>query len=152
VFNSKGCPMCHNTGADFGNRIKGRTLTDLAAAMWNHAPKMAAAGAPPVTFAPGEMRELLGYLWARQFFVEGGNIRAGRRVFESRRCGTCHNDPSSGAPKLSGKQFSSPEMVSVLWRHGPQMLDQMKAKKVEWPRFDGGQMRDLIAYLNAEAK
>jgi hypothetical protein len=29
------------------------------------------------------------------------------------------------------------------------MLDQMKAKGIEWPRFDGVQMADLIAYLNS---
>jgi hypothetical protein len=28
------------------------------------------------------------------------------------------------------------------------MLDQMKAKGIAWPRFEGNQMADLIAYLN----
>jgi hypothetical protein len=28
------------------------------------------------------------------------------------------------------------------------MLDKMKAKSLAWPRFDGTQMADLIAYLN----
>ena len=41
-------------------------------------------------------------------------------------------------------------MVSALWRHGPRMLDQMKTKGLEWPRFDGAQMADLIAYLNTK--
>ncbi len=41
-------------------------------------------------------------------------------------------------------------MVSVLWRHGPRMLDQMKTKGLAWPRFDGAQMADLIAYLNSK--
>ena len=41
-------------------------------------------------------------------------------------------------------------MISVLWRHGPRMLDQMKTKGIEWPRFDGTQMADLIAYLNVK--
>jgi hypothetical protein len=40
-------------------------------------------------------------------------------------------------------------MVSALWRHGPRMLDQMKTKGLGWPRFDGSQMADLIAYLNS---
>jgi hypothetical protein len=29
------------------------------------------------------------------------------------------------------------------------MLDRMKAKGIPWPRFDGGQMSDLIAFLNS---
>ena len=39
-------------------------------------------------------------------------------------------------------------MVSVLWRHGPRMLDLMRTKGLQWPRFDGSQMADLIAYLH----
>ncbi len=40
-------------------------------------------------------------------------------------------------------------MVSTLWRHGPQMLDEMKAKQIKWPTFNEAQMSDLIAYLNS---
>ena len=57
---------------------------------------------------------------------------------------------STGAPKLagSGRSFSSAAMVSALWHHGPQMLEQMKAKGIAWPRLDGPEMANLIAYLN----
>jgi hypothetical protein len=41
-------------------------------------------------------------------------------------------------------------MVSALWHHGPGMLDQMKAKGIPWPHFDGPEMANLIAYLNAQ--
>jgi hypothetical protein len=30
------------------------------------------------------------------------------------------------------------------------MLDLMKSKGLAWPRFDGAQMADLIAYLNSK--
>jgi hypothetical protein len=30
------------------------------------------------------------------------------------------------------------------------MLEQMKQQGVQWPRFEGMQMADLIAYLNAK--
>jgi hypothetical protein len=39
-------------------------------------------------------------------------------------------------------------MVSALWHHGPQMLDQMKAKNIAWPRLTGADMANLVAYLN----
>jgi len=39
--------------------------------------------------------------------------------------------------------------VSALWGHGPQMLDRMSQKGIEWPRFTAQQMSDLISYLNA---
>ena len=56
-----------------------------------------------------------------------------------------------GAPKLAkGKDaYSDITMVSALWEHGPRMLEQMRQKKLPWPRFTAQQMSDLIAYLNA---
>ncbi len=151
VFRSKGCSGCHQSGSVLASRIKGQTLTEIAAAMWNHAPKMAAAGAKPVRLESGKMGELLSYLWARQFFEGSGNPAAGRRVFAAKRCATCHEDASSGAPKLAGggHSFSGATMVSVLWHHGPQMLDQMQAKGISWPRFESAQMSALIAFLNS---
>jgi len=152
VFTSKGCAKCHESGAALAAKIKGQTLTEIAASMWNHAPKMAAAGAKPVRLEAGEMRELLGFLWAEKFFEASGNAAAGRRVFAAKRCTSCHEDASSGAPKLgrSGKSYNGATLVSVLWRHGPRMLDQMKTKSIPWPRFERGQMSDLIAFLNSQ--
>jgi hypothetical protein len=40
-------------------------------------------------------------------------------------------------------------MVSILWRHGPSMLQQMQSKNMQWPRFKEQEMSDLIAYLNS---
>jgi len=32
------------------------------------------------------------------------------------------------------------------------MLDEMKSKGIAWPRFEGSDMANLIAYLNAQSK
>jgi mono/diheme cytochrome c family protein len=118
--------------------------------MWNHEPIMSKASATPTKFAPDEMRELLGFLWAQQFFQDTGSATAGRRVFVSKKCASCH-DNAAKAPKLSaGAGFNGATMVSALWRHGPSMLAQMKKDGVAWPRFEGTQMGDLIAYLNSK--
>lgn len=146
VFASKGCTHCHAAPA-LAARLKGLTLTEIAASMWNHAPKMAAAGAPLSKLESGEMRELLSYLWAEQFFGDAGNAGAGRRVFAAKHCAGCHE--GADGPRLTGRTFSGITMVSALWHHGPQMLEQMKAKNITWPRFDGAQMSNLIAYLNS---
>ena len=45
--------------------------------------------------------------------------------------------------------YSDITMVSVLWSHGPRMLERMNEKKIAWPRFTAPQMADLIAYLNS---
>jgi mono/diheme cytochrome c family protein len=146
VFSSKGCATCHQSGSVVAPRIKGQTLTEIAAEMWDHAPRMPT---PPAHFEPGEMRELLSYLWARQFFEDSGDARRGQRVYTAKHCVNCHNDPSGDAPKLTGKSFTGATMVSALWHHGPRMLEQMKKKSIPWPRFDGQEMSNLIAYLNS---
>ncbi|HEX5323350.1 MAG TPA: c-type cytochrome [Capsulimonadaceae bacterium] len=152
VFESAGCAKCHKTLDALAQNVQGQTLTDIAAEMWNHAPRMAAAGAGSAPLAPGQMRDLVSALWAARFFAASGRPAAGSRVFAAKNCAVCHNDAASGAPHLpiAGRDFSGATMVSVLWRHGPRMLDRMKSKNLAWPRFDGSQMADLIAYLNSE--
>ena len=130
-------------------RLKGKTLTDIAAAMWDHQPRMAPT---PPQLTAAEMREITSHLWAEEFFQDAGNATAGRRVFNAKRCVVCHEDGRGGAPKLSGRMFSGITMVSALWHHGPKMLDEMKAKNISWPRFEGTQMSDLIAFLNAHER
>lgn len=150
LFKSKGCESCHSSMAALSTHLKGETLTGIAVAMWNHAPKMPAA---PPKLDVGEMREITSSLWAEQFFQDSGSVKAGQHVYHARHCATCHEDPSSGAPKLSGRVYSSAVMVSSLWHHGPRMLDQMQAKKISWPRFEGqganNDMSNLIAFLNS---
>jgi len=151
VFQSAGCAKCHHTVGALAAQVQGKTLTEIAAEMWNHAPRMAAAGAPAVNLSPSQMRDLVSSFWAAKFFEDSGHPAMGSRVFTSKNCTVCHNDASSGAPRLpiQGRDFTGAAMVSVLWRHGPRMLDQMKSKGIGWPRFDGAQMADLIAYLNS---
>jgi cytochrome c551/c552 len=155
LFQAKGCAGCHQSGTALGRKIRGRTLTEIAAEMWNHAPRMSKVmkSAPP-QFNTGEMRELLSYLWARQFFEDAGDAGYGKRVFAAKRCNSCHGDASSGAPDLAAgtRSFTGATMVSVLWRHGPAMLAKMRSKNIPWPYFQTHEMSDLIAYLNSGGK
>jgi mono/diheme cytochrome c family protein len=151
VFQSKGCSGCHTGKLALGPLLKSKTLTDIAAAMWNHQPRMAQT---PPQLDPAEMREIVSYLWAGEFFEDAGKSVAGERVFTAKHCITCHNDAASGTPALpaAGRSFTGATMVSALWRHGPRMLDQMNGKHIAWPRFEGSQMADVIAYLNSAAR
>lgn len=142
----KGCNGCHS--GNWANKLRNQTLTDIAADMWNHAPSMKQ---PVPQISPDEMHQILGYIWIRQYFRGQGSAERGKKVFAEKSCGSCHNDASSGAPKLAkGKDaYSDITMVSVLWQHGPNMLDMMNQRKIAWPRFNAQQMSDLIAYLNS---
>jgi mono/diheme cytochrome c family protein len=144
LFQEKGCNQCHTGSMAMERLLKNQTLTDIAAAMWHHQPDMKQ---PPVTLSPGDMHQLIGYIWARQYFTGAGNAERGKKVFAEKHCATCHNDPASGAPKLSKGQ-SDISMVAALWEHGPRMLDQMNAKKIPWPRMTAQDMDDLVAFLN----
>jgi len=148
LFQSKGCAACHSGSLDLASRLKHMTLTDIAVEMWNHEPKMAPQAS---SIDPEEMRSLVSYLWAQQFFLDSGNASAGEKAFAGKHCTVCHTDASSGAPKLpaAGKSFNAMTMVSVLWLHGPQMMQQMQTKGIPWPRFDATEMSNLISYLNS---
>ena len=154
LFREKGCAGCHGSDTALAGRIRGSTMTEIAAAMWNHGPRMAAIDAPPAVFQPGEMRELLSYVWAQQFFEDAHDAARGRRVFVSKGCAGCHEGASAAAPNLAGgaRHFSGPVMTAVLWRHGPAMLERMKASGVKWPRLSAEDMSGLIAYLNLPGK
>ena len=149
IFKNKGCVKCHVGQLALENRLHNMTLTDIAVDMWNHAPRMLQ---PPPALSPDEMRQLLSFLWMRQFVYPGGNIAEGKRVFTERRCAECHISGRNGAPPLPGqaRKYSEVAIISALWRHGPQMLVRMKQAGIGWPRFQNPQeMADLIAYLNS---
>jgi cytochrome c2 len=147
LFNEKGCTGCHKGALSLENRLADSTLTDVAAALWNHSPQMAQ---PHPELSLVEMRQILGYVWARQFFQTRGDAEHGRKTFESKKCAGCHNDASSGAPALSkpSEPYSTIDMVSLLWKHGPAMLRKMQDKHVAWPQLSQSDMVNLIAYLN----
>jgi mono/diheme cytochrome c family protein len=146
LFASKGCINCHVGKLELPPRLAGMTMTDIAVAMWNHAPKMEKA---QIHMEPGEMNQIVSYLWAQRFFGSTGRADRGKKVFAEKSCGSCHGDASSGAPPVSAlKDLTSISMVSALWQHGPTMAELMSQRKIAWPRFTGSQMSDLIAYLN----
>jgi mono/diheme cytochrome c family protein len=125
-----------------------RTLTEVAAAMWNHGRHMVQN---PATIPPEEMRKVVGWVWGRQFVHPTGSVGAGRRVSASKKCATCHEGGGS-APAFASlaAPYSVVRMTSALWKHGPGMLEQMKAKNVAWPRLTPGDVENLIAYIDSK--
>jgi len=149
VFQAKGCAECHQGSLALEERLRNVSLTSVAVAMWNHQASMRQS---PPNLSAEEIRQILGYIWEREYFRGNGDGARGQRVFTEKGCAGCHNDPASGAPRL-GKDpegYSDITMMSVLWRHGPAMLDRMRQRHLAWPRFTGQQMGDLIAYLRSK--
>jgi len=142
LLDSKGCTKCHiGDNALTGERIGKRTLTEIAAAMWNHAPKMRQQSAP---LTSNEMREILGHLWSKSFFAgHGGKADRGGKFFAA-NCVGCHD-----AQKVAkGREMSAVTMVSALWMHGPKMMAEVEKREKDWPRFTPAAVADVIAYWN----
>jgi mono/diheme cytochrome c family protein len=145
------CAGCHTGANSLANKLEDETLTDVAAAMWNHAPMMRQS-APEI---PAEdMRQILGYAWATQFLHAHGNADRGKRIFDGRKCGSCHGTGGTGAPSLAGidDTFGPIAMVSVAFSHGPKMQEVTDLKKMQWPALTPGEVVDLSAYLSPRGK
>jgi hypothetical protein len=116
--------------------------------MWNHATFL--HNKPP-RFDGDEMRSVLGYYWAGQFFGVNGSPTRGKKVSDAKRCTECHTGAGPG-PKLAEQagSFNPIRMVSVIWSHGPQMKELMQQRNIPWPVFKTGEMADLLAFLNQQ--
>ncbi|MBI2537571.1 MAG: cytochrome c [Gemmatimonadetes bacterium] len=166
LFSSKGCDRCHGPagrGTEFGPDLRMATsrlrVSEIAGVLWNHSFQMSAAmrarGFAFPQFQGAEMADVIAFLYYLRFYETGGDARAGRRVFESKGCVICHG-PESGAavgPDLAQSQVTKTPLglATAMWNHAPEMFDVTQSQRVEWPRFEGDEMRDLAAYLAALA-
>ena len=164
VFESAGCVKCHaiagaggKVGPDLSKMARPRSFYDLAAAMWDHLPRMTARmqqmGIARVKLDARQAGDLAAYLYTLHYFDTPGRADAGKRLFADKKCIVCHQVEGRGGtvgPSVDVfKRFSSPLYVaSAMWNHGPQMADAMKAQGIERPQLTAGELRDLVAFLS----
>jgi cytochrome c2 len=164
VFATKGCTRCHGPGGRgtaFGPDLRTATvrlrLSEIAGVLWNHSFQMSRAmraqGFTFPQFHGTEMADVIAYLYYLRFNETGGNARQGARVFERNGCANCHARdarPSIG-PDLSRSQaIRTPlGLATAMWNHAPAMFDRAQLERVEWPRFELDEMRDLAEYLKS---
>lgn len=163
LFSEKGCFKCHSVlgqggrvGHDLGRiSLKGSRL-DVASNLLNNAQTMGAKMQEMKILRPHltgpEIESLLAFLYYVNYFDEPGNAAKGRKLFESRQCIRCHGsstERSHGAPPLSSfpRNISPISLAKTLWNHGPRMWSEMTRLKIAWPKFEGPEMMDLVAYL-----
>ncbi len=165
VFGAKGCVKCHavngaggKVGPDLGRVERPRSFHDLAAALWNHAPRMADRMRELRIARPQldarEAGDLVAFLFTLDYFDRRGDALAGRRLFAEKRCVACHQVGGTGGvvgPSLDFlRQYGSPIFLATsMWNHGPQMIEAMKARGIARPTFKDAELADLVAYINS---
>jgi len=168
VFGTRGCANCHalggaggRVGPDLKAMSRPRSFYDLAAAMWNHLPKMAdqvrRLGVARPRLDAREANDLIAFLATLDYFDPPGNPESGKRVFVGKRCVVCHQAGGMGGvvgPNLDRlAQTSSPiSIAAAMWNHGSAMAEAMRAKGIERPTFVNEELRDLIAYLKSHGR
>ena len=165
VFGAKGCSTCHaingvggTVGPDLARIARPRTFFDLAAGLWNHAPRMAERMRQLHVTRPRldatEAGDLVAFLYSVDYFDPPGRPDAGRRLFSEKRCIACHQVGGTGGvigPNLDAlKQSASPiSLAAAMWNHGPQMAEVMRARGIARPTFQGRDLADLLAYIGS---
>ncbi|HEU4369063.1 MAG TPA: c-type cytochrome [Methylomirabilota bacterium] len=165
LFSAKGCVKCHavsgiggTIGPDLGRIARPRTFFDLAAGMWNHAPRMAERMRQLAIARPRldarETGDLVGFLFSVDYFDPLGRPEVGRRLFADKRCVVCHQVGGAGGvigPSLDALgQYASPiYLATAMWNHGPPMADAMRARRIPRPFFGGTELGDLLAYISS---
>ena len=169
-FTVKRCAECHAVGGAGGRvgppldpyaRYIGPIM--LAEGMWNHGPAMqarqAASGVPIPTFQGREMADIQAYV-RRSSTLRNRDVvllrppspAAGERLFATKGCARCHGPGGRGTvfgPDLrtATQRLRVSEIAGVLWNHSFQMSEAMRARGFEFPRFQGTEMADVIAFL-----
>ncbi|NIM51434.1 MAG: c-type cytochrome [Gemmatimonadales bacterium] len=169
-YREQRCAACHAVGGEGGN---GGPALDgyaryvapimLAQGMWNHWASMRARlsvdRVPMPTFLGREMADIQAYVRERSslrgrdlVFLPPPNPNAGRQLFASKGCSGCHGRDGSGTafgPDLRSatQRLRVSEIAGALWNHASQMAQVMRARGITFPRFQGTEMADVIAFL-----
>jgi mono/diheme cytochrome c family protein len=164
LFRTRGCASCH--AGDVGRfQANPRPLFALAAAMWNHFPRMAEQirdanrGRPYLT--SGELRSLVAYLYPGELrpgvdeaslVGQPGDPKRGEPLVASKGCLACHAISAPGRGSAASldqlKGVDSPwSIVAQMWNHSFLMQLETRGQGVTWAPLSETEMADLVAYL-----
>ena len=136
----KNCSACHPGIVNLQKRMRDRTPTEVASALWNHANSMQKV---PLA-GPNDMRSLVGYVWNLQF-QETGDAAKGAKTFRDKKCVGCHQNMARGE-----RVFTPYTMVTLWWQHGSLMQADMEKTKTRWPLLEADDVLNIVAYLNTK--
>ena len=169
-FRDKRCVECHSVG-DAGGDI-GPALDEfaayiapivLAADMWNHGVDMrleqAARGITTPSFTGRELADIQAYIRRQStlrhrdlVMLEPPDPNRGEDLFRTKQCVECHGRNGAGTDhgpdiQTATGRLSVSEIAGELWNHSSVMADSMQIREIAYPRFEAGEMADVIAFL-----
>lgn len=166
LFTSKKCSTCHrvgNTGTMIGPDLTQsefhKSVTSVAAMMWNHGPsiwhKMDEVGVKTPTFENNEMADLIAYLYFLRFQEKKADTKRGEMLFSQKGCQKCHHfgeQAVEGSVSLSlyDPEVSAVDIAAKMWNHAASMAANITQKKLEWPRLYDGDLHDIIGYIQLQ--
>ena len=175
LFAQKGCVRCHtlqeqaageHIGPSLARTLFNGSVMDLAGAFWNHAPimqqKMVDLGMTPPVMTGSDIADLVALLDVFPYYAERigqpGNAASGREVFVAKGCAGCHDadaarqdQPGPALQKYRGR--SAPMFLAqAMWNHNVEMAASMRKRGIRWPKFQGREMDDLVAYVQSDGE
>jgi len=163
LFSGKGCVRCHGPdgrGTRYAPDLRTATLrlsvSEIAGVLWDHSFRMSTAmqsrGFAFPRFQGTEMADVIAFLYYLRFNETGGDARVGAQVFAHKGCTNCHvldGRPATGPDLTRAAAVRTPlGLATAMWNHAPAMFDVAQSRQVEWPAFEGDEMRDLSAFLH----
>lgn len=162
VFINKECINCHTVwsiGEAFGPDLtyvgKEKDFFELSGALWNHSPKMIEVmkerDIERPMLSPGEIQELMAYLYYLGFFDELGDYIKGEEIFSRKGCSQCHSlggQEKKEGPSLDkyGRYVSPVFIAAALWNHSSTVSKAMVVQS-----FAPHEMSHLLAFIKGNA-
>ena len=93
------------------------------------------------------MADVIGYIYLLGYVGEPGDAKKGEALFSAKGCASCHSDEGAG-PDIPETDVSDIiALSSAMWNHAPGMHELMAEQGTPWPKFEAGEMEDIVAFL-----
>jgi len=156
VFRQKNCSACHGeNNLSLKRSSLRKSLTEIVGMMWSHSNKMWAEmremGLQIPHFDNKEMADLVAYLYFIQYYGGNPSLSEGINIFEEKGCISCHNkqavEEKKGIDLTQVAGMTVFELISAMWNHVPEMEKMITEMNLIWPRFEKGELKNLVYYI-----
>lgn len=167
VFTAKQCIRCHPSdgkqavGPGLAKLRRPQGEMELAGRLWNHAPAMFATlahkGFEWPRISAREMADLMTYLQADPARDPEPDLFKGQVMLLRKGCLKCHSlrreggqiEPDLAEPRSDYE--SAAAWAAAMWTHTPAMAGMAGRQGIQYPRFSGDEMGNLVGFLRHAA-